>query len=121
MKFIEREFPAMLPRFERLYARKYPPDATARKCRRWCGVLQERYGLRQARETRTRIRAASRPQADQPEQVGVRVLADPLTLGDVAERERPVAADELRGAGSTTISPSFDRRRRSASRPSSAR
>ena len=27
MKFIEREFPAMLPRFERLYGKKYPPDA----------------------------------------------------------------------------------------------
>ena len=27
MKFIEREFPAMRPRFERLYAKKYPPDA----------------------------------------------------------------------------------------------
>src|ERR671936_353380 len=28
MKFIEREFPSMLPRFEKLYARgKYPPDA----------------------------------------------------------------------------------------------
>src|SRR5258705_5951255 len=27
MKFIEREFPAMTPRFDRLYANKYPPDS----------------------------------------------------------------------------------------------
>ena len=27
MKFIEREFPSMVPRYERLYAKKYPPDA----------------------------------------------------------------------------------------------
>ena len=27
MKFLEREFPAMLPRYEKLYAKKYPPDA----------------------------------------------------------------------------------------------
>ena len=26
MRFIEREFPAMAPRFERLYAKKYPPE-----------------------------------------------------------------------------------------------
>ena len=27
MNFIEREFPSMAPRFEKLYAKKYPPDA----------------------------------------------------------------------------------------------
>src|SRR5882672_8765732 len=27
MRFIERDFPAMRPRFERLYAKKYPPEA----------------------------------------------------------------------------------------------
>src|SRR3989442_3199258 len=26
MKFLDREFPSMRPRYERLYARKYPPD-----------------------------------------------------------------------------------------------
>src|SRR5882724_7480167 len=27
MKFMEREFPAMVPRYEKLYAKKYPPEA----------------------------------------------------------------------------------------------
>ena len=49
MKFIEREFPSMLPRFERLYAKKYPPDAYRKEVKAMVRVLQERYGLTQAR------------------------------------------------------------------------
>jgi len=45
MKFIEREFPAMGPRFERLYAKKYPPDAYRKDVQGMVRVLQQRYGL----------------------------------------------------------------------------
>jgi DNA repair photolyase len=45
MKFIEREFPAMRPRFERLYVRKYPPDAYRKEIKAMVRVLQDRYGV----------------------------------------------------------------------------
>ena len=45
MKFIERDFPAMRPRFERLYTQKYPPDAYRKEIKAMVGVLQQRYGL----------------------------------------------------------------------------
>jgi DNA repair photolyase len=45
MQFIEREFPAMLPRFERLYARKYPPDSYRKEIQAMIRLLQARYGL----------------------------------------------------------------------------
>jgi DNA repair photolyase len=45
MKFIAREFPAMAPRFDRLYARKYPPDRYRDELRGMVRMLQERYGL----------------------------------------------------------------------------
>ena len=45
LKFIEREFPAMLPRFERLYASKYPPESYRKEVKGMVRVLQERYGL----------------------------------------------------------------------------
>ena len=45
MKFIEREFPSMRPRFERLYARKYPPEAYRKEVKAMVRVLQQRYGL----------------------------------------------------------------------------
>ena len=45
MKFIEREFPAMLPRYEKLYVKKYPPDAYRKEVKAMVRVLQERYGL----------------------------------------------------------------------------
>ena len=52
MKFIEREFPAMRPRFERLYARKYPPDAYRKEIRAMVRVLQDRYGLTKREEAK---------------------------------------------------------------------
>jgi DNA repair photolyase len=45
MKFLEQEFPAMLPRYERLYARKHPPQAYRKEVQAMVRVLQERYGL----------------------------------------------------------------------------
>src|SRR6478672_8603165 len=46
MKFIAREFPAMTPRFDRLYARKYAPEAYRKEVGAMVRVLQDRYGLK---------------------------------------------------------------------------
>jgi DNA repair photolyase len=67
MKFIERDFPAMTPRFERLYARKYPPDRYRNEVRSMVRVLQERYGLARRREPDM---APREPDCGEPEQVG---------------------------------------------------
>jgi DNA repair photolyase len=45
MKFIDREFPAMRPRFERLYRKKYPPEEYRKEVKAMVRVLQRRYGL----------------------------------------------------------------------------
>jgi DNA repair photolyase len=45
MKFIEREFPSMAPRFARLYEKKYPPDSYRKEVRAMVRMLQNRYGL----------------------------------------------------------------------------
>jgi DNA repair photolyase len=45
MAFLEREFPALKPRFERLYRTKYPPDSYRNEVQAMVRVLQERYGL----------------------------------------------------------------------------
>jgi len=69
MKFIEREFPAMTPRFDRLYAKKYPPDSYRKEVGAMVRVLQDRYGLTK----RERIDSPAAPEtASEPEQVGFR-------------------------------------------------
>jgi DNA repair photolyase len=45
MKFVEREFPSMRPRFERLYVRKYPPEAYRKEIQGMVRLLQQRHGL----------------------------------------------------------------------------
>jgi len=45
MAFLEREFPAWLPRFERLYARKYAPEGYRKEVSAMVRTLQQRYGL----------------------------------------------------------------------------
>jgi len=50
MGFIDREFPAMRPRFEKLYVKKYPPEAYRKEVQSMVRVLQDRYGLRQRKE-----------------------------------------------------------------------
>src|SRR5437764_1033653 len=45
MKFVEREFPAMRPRYEKLYAKKYPPDAYRKEVQAMVRTLQDRYAL----------------------------------------------------------------------------
>jgi DNA repair photolyase len=71
LEFVSREFPAMLPRFERLYQGKYPPNAYRTEVKAMVHVLQRRYGMvtrDEALETegsapRTRISPPSTPTA----------------------------------------------------------
>ena len=63
MRFIERDFPSMLPRFEKLYVKKYPPDAYRKEVQAMVRVLQERYGL-----TRRRDANREEPVEQEPEQ-----------------------------------------------------
>jgi DNA repair photolyase len=65
MKFLNREFPAMLPRYERLYAKKYPPDAYRKEVQAMVRTLQDRYGVR-PREGEKK----EDDSAHEPEQVG---------------------------------------------------
>jgi DNA repair photolyase len=45
MKYLEREFPAWLPRYEKLYQRKYAPQEYRKQVQGMVRVLQDRYGL----------------------------------------------------------------------------
>jgi DNA repair photolyase len=45
LNFISREFPSMLPRFERLYTGDYAPAAYREEAQGMVRVLQDRYGL----------------------------------------------------------------------------
>ena len=69
MKFIAREFPAMLPRFEKLYVKKYPPDWYRKEIQGMVRVLQDRYRVSRREGTEN----TAQPQtAAEPEQVGFR-------------------------------------------------
>ena len=67
MRFLEREFPVMRPRFEKLYARKYPPDAYRQEVQGMVRALQQRYGLT---KRETAHAHASEIEETEPEQVG---------------------------------------------------
>ena len=63
MRFLEREFPAMRPRFERLYTAKYPPDGYRNEVKALVAALQERHGL--ARRSREREDESAEPELTQ--------------------------------------------------------
>jgi len=66
MRFIEREFPAMRPRFERIYAKKYPPDTYRKEVQAMVRSLQERYGLtKQERPVDRAVGINTAPDAEQ--------------------------------------------------------
>jgi DNA repair photolyase len=67
MKFVEREFPAMKPRFEKLYTKKYPPDAYRKEVKAMVQLLQQRHGI-SGREAADQDAAEEKPPA--PVQVG---------------------------------------------------
>ena len=68
MTFIEREFPSLLPRFERLYRTKYPPESYRKEVKAMVRVLQERYGL--TRREEAEAAGPETPAPADPEQVG---------------------------------------------------
>jgi DNA repair photolyase len=72
MEFIAREFPEMQPRFEKLYTRKYPPDAYRKQVQGMVRTLQERYGLHRRRSEERPDRTAPAAQVQQPEQAAFR-------------------------------------------------
>src|SRR3984893_16113121 len=59
MKFLEREFPSMAPRFEKLYEKKYPPDAYRKEVQGMVQLLQARYGLRKREDAVQNMREES--------------------------------------------------------------
>jgi DNA repair photolyase len=67
MKFIEREFPSMLPRFERLYVKKYPPNAYRTQVQAMVRTLQQRYGVTKREDARKPPESTA---PVEPEQVG---------------------------------------------------
>ena len=67
MKFIAREFPSMTPRFDRLYVRKYAPEAYRKEVGAMVRVLQDRYGLKKREDLGS---SADAEVAAEPEQVG---------------------------------------------------
>jgi DNA repair photolyase len=74
MQFLEREFAAMRPRYEKLYAKKFAPDTYRKDVQAMVRVLQARYGLEGRPSTNA---MKTEPQqlestAQEPEQVGFR-------------------------------------------------
>ena len=67
MAFLERVFPSMVPRYERLYESKYPPNAYRKELQGMVRMLQERYGLSR-RETE--VGTEGPEDTTGPEQVG---------------------------------------------------
>jgi DNA repair photolyase len=76
MKFLEQEFPSMLPRYERLYEKKYAPVAYRKEVQAMVRALQDRYGLTGREEAKARqsvsgrAEAVAADQSPEPEQVG---------------------------------------------------
>jgi DNA repair photolyase len=68
MKFLEREFPSWLPRYETLYARKYAPQEYRKQVQGMVRVLQERYGLGKRKEADAEHTSAAA--SHETEQVG---------------------------------------------------
>jgi DNA repair photolyase len=71
LNFINREFPSMLPRFERLYTSAYAPAAYREEAQGMVRVLQDRYGLaKRGEELRPGSPLPSEELAPEAEQVG---------------------------------------------------
>jgi len=71
MKFIERVFPSMQPRFERLYAGgKYPPEAYRKEIKAMVAMLQRRYGIDHREEAEKQDSIPSSLPPVEPTQVG---------------------------------------------------
>ena len=51
MKFLEREFPSWVPRYEKLYVKKYAPQEYRKQIQGMVRLLQDRYGFPEITET----------------------------------------------------------------------
>ena len=69
MKYLEREFPSWLPRYEKLYERKYAPQEYRKQVQGMVRVLQDRYGLT------PRERAPHQEERLEAEQVRLRLVS----------------------------------------------
>jgi DNA repair photolyase len=72
LRFLQREFPSMLPRFERLYRKKYPPERYRKEVQGMVRLLQERFGLakREDAARASALASTEKPvERDQAEQV----------------------------------------------------
>jgi DNA repair photolyase len=69
LQFIQREFPAMLPRFERLYQKKYAPESYRKEVQGMVRLLQERFGLAKRDSTQARAGIASEVADKEADQV----------------------------------------------------
>ena len=66
MKFIERDFPSMLPRFEKLYEKKYAPSEYRKQVQGMIRVLQDRYRLSKRKDADAEHQsAATTPESEQ--------------------------------------------------------
>jgi hypothetical protein len=68
MKFLERSFPSWVPRFEKLYEKKYAPPEYRKQVQGMVRVLQDRYGLRKRQDADAEHPSAAAP--EETEQVG---------------------------------------------------
>jgi DNA repair photolyase len=67
MAFLEREFPSWVPRYEKLYAKKYAPQDYRKQVQGMVRVLQDRYGLKTRKKADAEHPSAA---ASETEQVG---------------------------------------------------
>jgi DNA repair photolyase len=68
MKFLAREFPSWVPRYEKLYEKKYAPQEYRKQVQGMIRLLQQRYGI-ERREDANRD-AGPADETNRPEQVG---------------------------------------------------
>lgn len=68
MKFLEQEFPSMRPRYERLYAKKYPPNEYRKEVQGMVRALQQRYAVHRREDANAAVSDAET--ITEPEQVG---------------------------------------------------
>ncbi|MBZ5556122.1 MAG: radical SAM protein [Acidobacteriia bacterium] len=63
MRFLERDFPALRPRMEKLYRKTSPPEAYRREVKAMVRVLQQRYGMARREDANA---PGDAPAADEP-------------------------------------------------------
>ena len=93
MKFVAREFPSWVPRYEKLYAKKYAPEKYRKEIGAMVRLLQQRYGVNKREDADDREKPAA-PQGDEAARGvhGAR-LGDARLVGDAARDPRRDARD----------------------------